>query len=322
MEHAPFDSEISEGPAGAEAYWLWAEDGVKLRVALWRPEQTAPPHQGTIFFFPGRGECLEKYGRTAKNFADLGYTTLAIDWRGQGGSDRLTSDPMVGYVRRFSDYQRDVAALVTAAQALDLPKPWFLIGHSMGAGIGLRALIEGLPVAACAFTAPMWGIRLKPLERIAAWPLSAMAQSLGRGDAYVPGDKHELRTSYVLRVPFEENRLTGDADMFGYMVRIAETLPHLQTAAPSLGWLFQALKECRALAKRPSPDLPCLTFSTAEDELVDHAPIEARMAHWPGGRHERFATARHDLLSEQPQIRAAVIAQIHALFAAAGKDAS
>ena len=135
---APLFADVGAGPADGAAYWLTASDGVRIRIGVW---QAAPgvDVRGTVLLFCGRTEYVEKYGRTAAELAEAGYHTIAIDWRGQGLADRLTHDPMSGHVHRFTDYQNDVAAMVQAATDLDLPKPWFLLGHSMGGGIGLRA---------------------------------------------------------------------------------------------------------------------------------------------------------------------------------------
>ena len=74
---------------------------------------------------------------------DRGYASLAIDWRGQGIADRMTPNRAIGHVGHFNDYQKDLAAVLTYARERDLPKPYFMIGHSMGGCIGLRSLIEG-----------------------------------------------------------------------------------------------------------------------------------------------------------------------------------
>ena len=132
MESAPLFAEIADGPDGGEAWWLTADDGVRIRVGAWAKD--AP--KGTVLLFPGRTEYIEKYGRTAAHLARRGYATLAIDWRGQGIADRLVSDAMAGHVLDFNDYQRDVAAMISAARELDLPKPWHLLAHSMGAVSG------------------------------------------------------------------------------------------------------------------------------------------------------------------------------------------
>jgi lysophospholipase len=313
MDEAPFYLEVAEGPCNVKAHWIHADDDVRLRVAHWASDD---PSKGTVFLFQGRTENIEKYGRSIAVLNRLGYSAFAIDWRGQGLSDRLTEDRMTGHVNRFSDYQKDVAAMLQAAETLDLPKPWYLIGHSLGACIGLRVIIEGNPFLACAFTAPLWDINLPALQRFGAWPLSWGAQVLGKGHVYAPGTRGE---SYVLTTAFEDNRLTHDPDMYEYYINVSKSLPDQQIGGPSMGWLFQTLKETHALSELRSPDLPCITFCGAQDEIVAISAIKDRMCRWPNGKLELVENGRHDVLYETPDIRENVMSTIDKLFSEAGK---
>lgn len=314
MQTAPLFHEIAEAPENGVAYWTHADDGVRLRVGLWRSENAK---KGTVLVFPGRSEYIEKYGRTITDLEKFGYTSLVIDWRGQGLADRAAEDPMTGHVVQFSDYHKDVAAMVQAAEALDLPKPWYLIGHSLGACIGLRAVSNGLPVSACAFTGPMWNINLPAVKRAAAWPLSWAVQAIGRGHVFAPGTDGR---SYVLSTPFEGNRLTNDPEMYQYYIRQATTLTDHQIGGPSMGWLYQTLKETHALSTVPSPVIPCITFCGAQDEVVDLQAVQERMAQWPGGKLELVDNAKHDVFSEVLSIRNRVMTEICGLFATAGTE--
>lgn len=296
MEAAPLFAGIAGGPPGGRAMWRTARDGVRVRIGYW-PSEGA---RGTVLLFPGRTEYIEKYGITAADFAAQGYGTLVIDWRGQGLSDRALSDAMSGHVARFAEYQADVAAMLEAAEALDLPRPWHLLAHSMGACIGLRAAMEGLPIATCAFSAPMWGIAMKPALRPVAWSLSGVSQTLGLGHIYAPGT---VRGSYVLEAPFEANALTRDRAMHAHMVSQLRACPQLALGGPSLTWLFAALRECRRLARMPSPDLPCFTFIGSDEAIVSRAPVDARMARWPGARLETIQGGRHELLMDTDATR-------------------
>ncbi len=311
MNKAPLHIEIAEAPENGKAYWLHADDGVRLRVGLWRSKE---PQNGTIFIFPGRTENIEKYGRTITDLQGYGFATFVIDWRGQGLSDRVSCDPMKGHVDQFSDYQKDVAAMVEAAEDLDLPKPWFLMGHSLGASIGLRAMIEGLPVSACAFTGPMWGINLPAFKRTLAWPLAWAAQALGKKHIYAPGTDG---TSYVMKTRFQENRLTNDPDMYQYYIKQIKALPDLQLGGLSIGWLYETLKETKALSKMPSPNIPCITFCGDHDEVVDIRAIQDRMTRWANGKYVVLKNSKHDVLSEMPQIRETVNKRICSLFSTA-----
>lgn len=307
VEEAPFFSDVDDGPEGGRAVWVTAADGVRIRVGAW-PDGAA---RGTVLLFPGRTEYIEKYGRAARDLAARGYATLAVDWRGQGIADRLTEDPLKGHVGRFSDYQLDVQAVLAAAEAMRLPRPFFLIGHSMGGCIGLRALHEGLPVRAAAFTGPMWNIALPPVVRPVAWALSAVGTRIGLGAAYAPG---VVRDAYVLIEPFEGNNLTKDRDMYDYMIRQTKAHPEIALAGPTLNWLHEALKETRALARMAAPEVPCLAFVGSDEAIVDVPAIRAQMAKWPGSRLKVVEAGDHEVMMDPPAARGRLFDRIAAHF--------
>ena len=310
MKDAPYFADIAHGPDGGQAWWVRTDDDIRLRIGMW-PAQEEQQNRGTILLFPGRTEFIEKYGHPAQAFSRAGYTTLTIDWRGQGLSDRLIEDPMPGHVSRFSDYQRDVAAFIRTAKALDLPRPWHLFAHSMGGCIGLRALTEGLDVASCVFSGPMWGIQLSPGLRPFAWGLSWASRYIGMGHTYAPNTPRE---SYVLAEPFETNKLTRDKDMYQLMVDQMHAQPGLALAGPSLSWLYEALHEMRVLSHLPSPDLPCLTILGSDEDIVDPSRIHDRMRRWPSGHLELIQGGRHEVLMDSPDMRGPVLQQITTFY--------
>jgi lysophospholipase len=313
MEQAKFYSDIADGPATGHAHWMQTEDNVRVRVGVYESDN---PAKGTILLMLGRFGYTERYGRVAKVFAENGFSTAVIDWRSQGLSERMADDPQAGHIHHFSDYQKDVAAMLEAAEKLDLPKPYFLVGVSMGACIGLRAMLDGLPIAAAAFISPMWGIKMSSIQRIAAWPLSWAAQKIGLGHKYVPGENGQI---YVLNTPFEDNNLTHNADMYAYWVDQAKQAPELQIGGPTMSWLYEALSECRNLSKVSSPDTPCITFCGELDQLVDNTSIKSRMEQWPNGQFSMIRNAKHDVLTETSEVGGDVMGQIFAFFSANGE---
>lgn len=305
---APLFADIAQGPAIGGAHWIKTADGLRIRAALWRPEGDA---RGTVLLFPGRTEYVEKYGVTAAALAARGYATLTVDWRGQGLADRMLAERRLGHVQNFSDFQLDVAALIDLAQQQQLPQPWFLIGHSMGGAISLRALMQGLPVRACCFTGPMWGIHIPPLLRPVAQIVGHVAPFIGLDNRLVPTTSLD---QYVQLTPFEGNTLTGDRQMYQLMIDQLAAQPDLALGGPTVRWLREALNECDDLARQPSPPLPCLTFLGSEEQIVTAAAIHDRMARWPDGQLELIAGGQHEILMETPAIRDRVMAQICALF--------
>ncbi|GFE65739.1 alpha/beta hydrolase [Litoreibacter roseus] len=299
LTKAPFYEDVACGPAGGAAYWVLTEDGVKIRVGVW-PASPDVDAKGTVLLFPGRTEYVEKYGLTAVDFAADGFAMVSIDWRGQGLGDRLLSNRGVGHVHAFPDYQKDVRAVVDALDHLDLSGPFYLLGHSMGGCIGLRALMENLPVKAAAFTGPMWGIALTPFRRKAGWVLSSLSRTFGFANVMSPGTTSE---TYVVDNPFDDNMLTTDPEMFAYMQSQVQTYPDLALGGPSLGWLNEALIECDRLAIRPTPNVPALTLLGTQERIVDMEAVRDRMSRWTNGTLQMVEGAEHEILMENPQIR-------------------
>lgn len=309
MEQAPLFNGVSGGPEGGAAHWLTTSDGVRIRAGHWPCENA----KGTILLFPGRTEYVEKYGRTAKSFVERGFACVAIDWRGQGLADRLHPNPALGHVDDYKHYQRDVAAVMAHVAKLDLPKPYFLIGHSMGGPIALRAIIEGLDVKACGFSAPFWGVHASSPLLAYAWTVTTLAHLFGFTSRIVPGQFEE---TYVLRVPFEGNSLTTDPDAFDILQSMARAHPEMALGGPTLAWLSTALRETRELAKKPSPDLDCVTYVSTGEAIVDMGRIQRRMAKWPRGKLHILEGARHEMLMDKPEYRDTMINGYTALFEA------
>lgn len=307
---APLHAAEAEGPEGADARWLLAEDGVALRAVSWGAAEAS---RGSVLMFSGRTEYAEKYGRLARDLLAEGYATLTLDWRGQGLSGRLRPDRSLGHVERFADYQLDVAALLAHAEAVRLPRPWFLLAHSMGGAIGLRALMEGLPVRAAAFSAPMWGIQMRGALRPVAWTVSSVSRQLGLGHLLAPGQDAQ---SYVLRSDFADNTLTTDREMWEYMRSHVAADPDLGLGGPSLHWLNEALREMVRLMWMTPPPVPALAFVGSDEAVVDPQRIHKRVATWPGARLVTLPGARHEVLMEAPSIRGRVFRETLEHFAA------
>ncbi len=309
MEEAPFFEDVADGPPGGAAHWLTTEDGLRIRVGHW----TRPGVNGTVIIFPGRTEYVEKYGRDAKVLLEAGYAVAAIDWRGQGIAARMQENRAVGHVDYFPDYQLDVTATLAHLEALELPKPWYLIAHSMGGCIGLRSVMAGLDIKAVAFSAPMWGILMSAALRPVAWTLSTISKPLRFSHIFAPGQQAD---PYVMRSDFETNRLTADRGMFDYMRAQLDAHPDLALGGPSLHWLNEALLEMRGLAARPSPEIPTITFLGSDEEIVDPDAVHDRMGRWDAGELVLIDGGRHEVLMETPERRNLLFDRMLPFFAA------
>lgn len=313
LQPAPLHADIARGPEGGTAYWLHTRDGLQLRAGLWPAADTSATEtpKGTVLLFPGRTEYVEKYGDTAAFLASQGYATFTIDWRGQGLADRLLDNPLLGHIDHFQKYQHDVDAMIEAATRLDLPKPWYLLAHSMGGAIGLRALYEDLPVKAAAFSAPMWDIGLaKPLRPL-AFGIGAFSNLLGFGQHLAPSTSIK---PYVNLQGFTGNLLTNDRDMYQMLRDHLDAVPKLALSGPTINWVYESLRECRELARRPAPKVPGFCTLGRQEDIVSTQAIHNRMDSWPNGELRVIDKVRHEVLMENPDLRHGVLTDICAFF--------
>lgn len=307
LSEAPYHAALADGPPGAVSVWLQA-GGVRIRVAWWKAGE-----KGTVLLLPGRTECVEKYGRAAGDLVARGYSVITIDWRGQGLADRALPDRMTGHVEDFAEFQEDMDAMLAAAAGAGLPQPYYMVAHSMGGCIGLRALMRGLPIRAAVFSAPMWGIAMAAWLRPVAAVVGSLARPLGFAHRYAPTTGGQ---AYLLQFPFEGNVLTTDREMWDYMRRQLAEVPELALGGPSIGWLQAALQECAALGALPAPKVPTICALGTAERVVDVPPIHLRMAGWANGQLDLYPGSEHEIMMEGPATRKRFFDRAAALFAA------
>src|ERR1044072_3635191 len=123
-------------PSDARIHQWTAPDGWPLRRFAW-PAGGAP--RGSILFQGGRGDIFEKYLESFAHWHAAGWNITSFDWRGQGGSGRLTAARNCGHIADYADYVRDLRDFWQGWAAAH-PGPRVAIGHSMGGHLVLRGL--------------------------------------------------------------------------------------------------------------------------------------------------------------------------------------
>ena len=303
---APFYKDIATAPEGVECLWLHTKDGTRIRLAIWGAGK-----KGTIFLMPGRTEYIEKYGKSVHNYIDAGYSVVVIDWRGQGLADRDTPLHGVGHVDNFVQFQDDLDTALEVIKDRALPQPMFLIGHSMGGAIGLRALHRLDVFKAAVFSGPMWGITMKPALRPIAWALGIGSEAIGKSKWLAPGYSEE---SYTTSAEFKDNLLTGDPEMFTFLKDQLAAYPALSLGGPSVGWGYEGLRECKKLAALPAPKQPSLTVYGEKEGIVVIDAIINQVAKWPNGSLKMYENGNHETMMEVAAIREDFFARSIAFF--------
>ncbi|MBY6241451.1 alpha/beta fold hydrolase [Methylosinus sp. Sm6] len=286
-------------PPRGSASAVRTADGRVLRVATFATEGEA---RGTVALFPGRAEFIEKYFETIGELLARGYHVAAMDWRGQGGSERDLADPRKGHIDDFALYQRDLDAFIGETLTLSCPRPWHALAHSMGAAILLdRAHSARSPFERLALIAPMIDIEGLRFPK-GARALADTLDMFGLGAMYVPGGNGRS----LIELPFEGNRLTSDHARFARNAEPLAVAPNLAVGDPTVGWInaaFRLMKQFSAPEYARAIRAPALIFSCGRDRIVSSRAIERFARRLPVGNLVAIPGARHELLMERDELR-------------------
>lgn len=299
-------------PEGVRAGYFTTSDRVRLRYAIWPKALGAS--KGTVCLVQGRTEYIEKYFETVEDFRKRGFAVATFDWRGQGGSDRLTGDPTVGYVERFDDYWTDLRCFHADILLPDCPGPFYLVGHSMGGLVSLYAATRDRMMFDRVFlSAPMVGLHGMD-ESLSRWALLAETISLvglGRIPLARKGDRRPDEAM------FPNNPLTSDMLRYKRMVDAVRADDGLYVGSPTFRWLAAAMRAMVNAQGETFPAqirIPLLMLAAARDQIVSTSAIEQLGLRMRTGRHMIIPGARHELFMESDAIRAQVLATFDAFI--------
>ncbi|MBS9478287.1 alpha/beta fold hydrolase [Ancylobacter radicis] len=307
-----FSTKDNPVPEGAETGQVVAADGVSLRFARWRPEPTTPL-RGTVCLFAGRTEKIEKYFETVRDLLRRGFAVATVDWRGQGGSQRLLRNPMKGHIDDFADYQYDLEAFMREVVIPTCPPPYFALAHSMGAAILLDSAREGDRVFDRMFlVAPMLELSLLKHD-VAARRMARLLTGVGFSRAYVPRG----RRARINEFHFDGNRLTSDTKRFARNLTITMEQPQLDVGPPTIGWVtaaFDLMERFTDPLVARSIRQPLLMVAAGDDQIVSTPAIERFGTRLIAGASLVIPGARHELLQERDTFREPLLAAFDAFI--------
>ncbi len=285
------------------------QGGKKLRYAIFRSEQTVA--RGTIVLLHGRNETIEKYFETIRDLTAKGFWVATFDTRGQGGSERLLKKADAGYVRRFSDYQKDVSLFLEQVVLPDTRLPFFLMAHSTGGLIALSMApqlsnrIERM--ALCSPFIALSGQSVSP-----RW-VKAIATALtltGFGGKQLGKDQRER--------DFDGNPLTSDAERFARNIAMIGSHPELFIGRPTARWVYEVMKIMPKVTRQDHLThitIPTLLLAPVLDTITPYAAQEELSRNFRAAQLIPVIGARHELFQERDIYRAQALAAIDAFFA-------
>jgi lysophospholipase len=299
----PIDLAASHRPA--DRYGWLACENARLRYACWNaPGTSGGTVRGTVVLLTGRAEFIEKYAtEVVGELLQRGYAVIALDWRGQGLSDRpLPHEHDAGHIDRFETYVADLKLFLDTIVAPQARGPVLALCHSMGGHILLRALAEHGPgpLAGAAITSPMTALQREAFLRSI---LMLMPEIPAIEHRYLFGTGPFI----FLAREFATNYVTHDERRYRFTEAWFKADPRLSLGGPTVGWARQAARSmlaCLAPGYLERIDLPILLMTAGQDRIINaasHGPVAARLKR---AEHLTFAEARHEIMMETDPIRA------------------
>ncbi|RDV26684.1 alpha/beta fold hydrolase [Alteromonas aestuariivivens] len=273
-------------------HWL-GKHGVRLNYAWSLPKGC----ERVVVISSGRIESLLKYKELVFDLFSNGLGVFICDHRGQGLSERMTSDHHHGYVANFNDYVDDLISFVHQQVRVRTRLPLHLLCHSMGGAIGvLAALREPDLFRRIVVSAPMFGIRPAMPGWMASgvigyWLLVNRVRRQSAG--YFFGQKP------YAPAPFGLNKLTHSAVRYRIFRELYAAKPEIQLGGVTSEWLHAAH---RGMAEVESNAhllaIPALVLSAGSDSVVDNRRQKRVADLFPDGRFHVVEHARHELFIE------------------------
>jgi alpha-beta hydrolase superfamily lysophospholipase len=215
-------------------------DGLRLYVR----RHELPNSRSEILIVHGFGEHSGRYIELTNYLVSNNYSVTAYDHRGHGLSDGLP-----GHVESFSEYDEDLAKMISSIKARAAVKPVFVIGHSMGGLIALRySARTGPEISGTVVSAPLIDVAIPvPAHKLMIARVGARMAPRMRLD-------NEINPSYLSRDPEVGRAYASDP---------------LVNRKVSAKWFAEAKQAMQEVAEwAPQIKVPVLVMHGTDDRLA------------------------------------------------------
>jgi lysophospholipase len=278
---------------GTRGYFT-GKDGVKIHHRHWE----VPNAKGTIVLLHGASESMGLYAEMIYNLAEKGYNVYALDHRGHGHSGRMTADPDMLYVERFSDYVDDVETFVDQVVKPNGHSTFNIVSSSMGAQIGTQyAQRHPENVERLVASTPMYGIKFpfglntRTAQALAnSLKLAGKAKSYAPGEGKPPAEPHMVMPEGRPRYSWKARGEMEDPDPLAWGVSVNWTAT--ATQATFNGW-----------AKMNKLTMPVLLIKAGQDTRIKNSAVDGAARRMPNAKVVTYPEASHSIVRANDAIR-------------------
>lgn len=258
--------------------------------------------KGTVVILPGFRENIEKYFEVTRDMQARGFDVFIMDWAGQGGSQRgikanVQKAHSEGYDGQVATLQQFMETIVEPAAK----KPLIMLGHSMGAHLGLRYLKEHDGVFDSAvLSSPMIDIVTAGLPKPLARQMAKFAKAGNYLEKYIPGG-----TDWV-EEKFEGNNKTSDPERYHAYSDFVAANDFLKIGDPTYGWIYHTFSSIDTLGDEDylkAIKAPILMEITDHDKIVERAAQDRAIKLLPDVQVVDIKGAKHEIWMERDELR-------------------
>jgi lysophospholipase len=269
----------------------------------------------SIVVVSGRSEGYLKYKELAYDLFQQGYNIYMMDNRGQGISERLTSDPHKGYVKNFDDYAEDLNQFITLVAQENTHKRTqkkpHILAHSMGGAIATR-MMQLYPdrIQSAILSSPMIAIESGGLPTWLAKSLIYSTDTINNWVAEQPW--YFIGQTGFSSTAFTDNQLSHSAIRYQQFVDLYQSNKTIQLGGVTVHWLRESLRANENIFSDLSKlTTPILLLQAGNDEIVDNQAQtdfcqqlhQIHSQSCPNGKPMVFDGAYHELFFELDQYR-------------------
>lgn len=282
--------------------WQWGEfinsEGKRIRYGFVLPKGKAKAH---VIGLQGLSEFAEKYFEIARDMLARDMAFYMLDWCCQGGSERLLKNPHKRHVISFAQDVKDLHQFISSQVKTD--NDLIMLGHSMGAHLGLRYLSQYPNIFKSAlFSAPMMG--MQAVNVVPGFMRTGLISALDlvAHESYVFGGedwREEKRSQYPDYFSHDEDR-QAIHNIWCYHK------PELQLGDPTFGWLKSAIHSCHFMQRQSVLSLiktPCTIAIAGEEKIVDNAKTKIMYENLSSARLIEISGACHEIMMETDMCR-------------------
>lgn len=237
---------------------------------LWRPAQPV----ASLLILHGYYDHVGLYRHVVEWGLRMGFAVLACDLPGHGLSSGARAS-----INEFVEYQAVLQRLLQEAAALELPRPWHLLGQSTGAAIVLDHLL-------CEPDPAGRAILLAPLVRPRAWIRSRLS--------------YEVLRYFVQQVPRTFTANSGDPAFLEFVQRRDPLQPDILPTS----WVGALARWIPRIERAtPSRHSPIIIQGEADSTVDWQHNLPVLQSKFAAPEILRLPEARHHLANETEAVR-------------------